>query len=252
MIGIIGYGMVGKAVANGFSKTSILLSDPKYNDLSIEYMCSKDVDVIFVCVPTPTDDTNYTILTGVLDQIVATGYKGIIAVKSTVLPKYLEPYDVVYNPEFLSRATANEDFINPPFVLLGGDIEKTSKLADIYRTQSVVNMDCVKFTDVKTAALAKYTMNSFYATKVTFMNQMHDVASSMGVQWGEITDILKLQPWMGTHHFQVPGPDGERGFGGPCLPKDTAALVKEHNVELLKTVLELNDKYRTKGNKDGY
>ena len=88
-------------------------------------------------------------------------------------------------------------------------------------------------------------MNSFYATKVTFMNQMYDVAQQLGVNWSHISSILANHPWMGTHHFQVPGPDGERGFGGPCLPKDTEALVKEYDVELLKTVLEINQKYRS-------
>jgi UDPglucose 6-dehydrogenase len=236
--------MVGKAVVNAFTKAPRLICDPKYNDMTIENMISQDPEVIFVCVPTPTDDTNYSILRGVLQQIKDANYTGITVVKSTVLPKYIEDFDVVYNPEFLSRATANEDFINPPMVLLGGDIDKTHKVADIYRSQSVVNMDCVKFTDIKTAALAKYTMNSFYATKVTFMNQMYDIAQQLGVEWNNVTDILSLQPWMGTHHFQVPGPDGERGFGGPCLPKDTEALVKEYSLELLNTVLSLNGKYR--------
>ena len=89
-------------------------------------------------------------------------------------------------------------------------------------------------------------MNSFYATKVTFMNQMYDVANELGVDFNQVGNILSQHPWMGTHHFQVPGPDGKRGFGGPCLPKDTAALVKEYDVEILKSVLALNDKYRGK------
>ena len=246
MIGIIGYGMVGKAVSNGFSKTAKLISDPQYNDLTIEYMCGKEPDAIFVCVPTPTDDTNYKTLTDVLDRIFATSYSGIVVVKSTVLPDYIEHYNVVYNPEFLSRATADTDFTNPPFVLIGSnDIVKAERLKEIYETQSDVCMDKVFFTDVKTAAMAKYCMNSFYATKVTFMNQMYDVAQQLGVNWSHVTGILANHPWMGTHHFQVPGPDGERRFGGPCLPKDTEALVKEYDVELLKTVLDINQKYRS-------
>ena len=244
MIGVIGYGMVGKAVVHGFGKTTILISDPAYNDLSIEYMCEKNPDAIFVCVPTPTDGTDYSILRDTLARIKASGYAGIVVVKSTALPHVLEEYDIVYNPEFLSRATSFDDFVNPPFVLIGGDQDKTQKLADLYRQYSIVNMDCVKFTDAKTAALAKYMMNSFYATKVTFMNQMYDVTQNLGIEWDTLTDIFKMQPWMGSHHFQVPGPDGSRGFGGPCLPKDTQALVENYNVELLKAVLEINKQYR--------
>lgn len=244
MIGVIGYGMVGKAVANGFSKTTVLLSDPKYNDLSIQYMCSKNPDAIFVCVPTPTDDTNYALLKSVLQEIKDTGYTGLTVVKSTVLPHHLDGFDVLYNPEFLSRATSFDDFVNPPFVLIGGEFNRAQKLADLYREHSHVNMDVVKFTDIKTAALAKYMMNSFYALKVTYMNEMYDVTQNMGIEWDNLTDIFKLQPWMGTHHFQVPGPDGSRGFGGPCLPKDTQALVHNYNVELLEKALEINKKYR--------
>lgn len=245
MIGIIGYGMVGKAVKNGFSKTSILISDPAYNDLTIEYMCSKDVEAIFVCVPTPTDDSNYKILTDVLDTIKAQNYKGLVVVKSTILPQYLKPYDVLYNPEFLSRATANADFVNPPMVIIGGDSTKAEQLSELYRKYSDVNMAKVFITTIENACMAKYCMNSFYATKITFMNQMYDVAQQVGANWGHVNTILRNHPWMGTHHYEVPGPDGERGFGGPCLPKDTEALTKEFEVPLLDTVLLLNKVYRS-------
>lgn len=249
MIGIIGYGMVGKAVSNGFSKTTKLISDPAHNDLSIEYMVSKNPEAIFVCVPTPTDDTNYAVLRGVLQTIKDLDYTGITVVKSTVLPQYIEDFDVVYNPEFLSRATANNDFINPPMVIIGG--KRAAELLRIYRKYSDVNTQKTFLTDVKTACLTKYIMNSFYATKITFMNQMYDIANQMGVNFAEVGNILNQHPWMGSHHVLVPGPDGERGFGGPCLPKDTAALVKEFDIEILKTVLDLNDKYRGKDIQNG-
>jgi len=242
-IGIIGQGMVGKAVRAAF-KSYCHVSDPKYNSVTTEDICRIDPDVIFVCLPTPTDSTNYSLLTGVLTKIKDSGYTGLIVVKSTVLPGYLENFDVLYNPEFLSRATAKEDFINPPFVLIGGN--RAEELVEIYKVSSAVNMSNVIITDIKTAALAKYTMNSFYATKITFMNEMYDIANTLGVDWNSVTNILKQQPWMGTHHFDVPGPDGQRGFGGPCLPKDTEALVKHFNNKLLAKVLELNTVYRDK------
>lgn len=244
MIGIIGYGMVGKAVEYGFNRTSKIISDPEYNTISVKNVCEANPDAIFVCVPTPTDDSDYGVLKGVLLDIATTDYKGIVVVKSTVLAEHLVGFDVLYNPEFLSRATSFDDFVNPPFVLIGGEMDKASRLADIYRTYSRVNMDCVKFTDIKTATLAKYAMNSFYALKVTYMNAIYDIAEQTGANYKELVEIVKDQPWMGTHHFQVPGPDGRRGFGGPCLPKDTQALVNKYNVELLAMVLKLNETYR--------
>jgi nucleotide sugar dehydrogenase len=244
MIGIIGYGMVGKAVEYGFDKTECIISDPAYGLTDIVDVVQANPEVIFVCVPTPTDKDKYSLLQGVLADIKQANYTGIVVVKSTVLPQYIDDFDVVYNPEFLSRATANTDFVNPPFVLLGGPSNLTKQVADVYRKYSKVKLEKIIYTDIKTAALAKYTMNSFYATKVTFMNQMYDVARELDVNWNGIVDILKQQPWMGTHHFDVPGPDGDRGFGGPCLPKDTEALAKEYDLELLKIVLSLNNQYR--------
>jgi len=242
MIGIIGYGMVGRAVSYGFTKVDQLISDPKYNDLTIEYMCSKDPEAIFVCVPTPTDDSNYAVLKSVLDTLKKLNYRGIVVVKSTVLPGHLEDYDIVYNPEFLSRATANEDFVNPPMLIIGG--KRGPELLELYNKYSDVTTDKIFMVDVKTASLIKYVMNTFYAVKVTYMNEMYDIAQQLGVEWNSVAAVLANHPWMGTHHFQVPGPDGERGFGGPCLPKDSEALTNAFNVKLLNTVLELNKHYR--------
>jgi len=246
-IGIIGHGMVGKAVEHGFTYATKIISDPQYNTTSVLDVCKANPDAIFVCVPTPTDHTNYSILRGVLQEIKDSGYVGLTVVKSTVLPQYIEEFNVLYNPEFLSRATSFEDFIDPPFLLIGGD--RAKELLTVYRKLSRVDTQNAILTDIKTAALAKYTMNSFYALKVTYMNSMYDVAYKMGVDWEELTAILAKQPWMGTHHFQVPGPDGQRGFGGPCLPKDTKALVYEYDIKLLKTVLELNDEFRDDNDK---
>ena len=246
MIGIIGYGMVGKAVDYGFSSSiHVIISDPKYNHVTVEQVCDAQPLAIFVCVPTPTDDTNYQLLTSILTRITNSEYRGVVVVKSTVPHQYIDQNDIVYNPEFLSRATANLVFVKPPFVILGG--RRSEDLISIYKQHSIVDMSNVFVTDIKTASFAKYIMNSFYATKITFMNSMFDVANQIGVDWSDVTKILKSQPWMGTHHFNVPGPDGLRGFGGPCLPKDTEALVKEYNIDLLKKVLELNAGYRSDG-----
>jgi nucleotide sugar dehydrogenase len=242
MIGIIGYGMVGKAVEYGFSKTTCIISDPQYNTTTIKDVVDANPEAIFVCVPTPSDETNYALLKRVLTDIKNAQYAGITVVKSTILPQYLEVFDVVYNPEFLSRATSLEDFVNPPYVVIGGT--KNQQVLDIYRKYSIVDTTNTFLIDIPTACMVKYTMNSFYALKVTFMNGMYDVAQEMGADWNNATAILAKHPWMGSHHYQVPGTDGERGFGGPCLPKDTKALASTYEMPLLNTVIELNNKYR--------
>ena len=242
MIGIIGYGMVGKAVEHGFPNTTHVISDPAYNNVSIADVCNADPDAIFVAVPTPSDDSNYEILKTVLDVIFDSDYTGLVVVKSTILPHHLKDYDVLYNPEFLTERTNLEDFINPPMLIIGGD--RAQELLDIYIQDSIVKTDKIFLTSVDNASHVKYMMNTFYAMKVTFMNEMYDVIGKDN--WPDITNMLSQHPWMGTNHFEVPGPDGKRGFGGKCFPKDTKALVDAYDIKLLKTTLELNDKFRNK------
>ena len=239
MIGIIGYGMVGKAVKHGFPKTQHCISDPYINNTEVTDVCLANPEAIFVCVPTPSDDSNYSILKEVLGKIKKSEYKGLVVVKSTVLPHHLIPYDVLYNPEFLTERTNLEDFINPPMLVIGGD--RGQELLDLYDKYSIVKTDKRFLTSVRNASFIKYMMNTFYAMKVTYMNEMYDVVGKD--DWEEVTDILSQHPWMGSHHFQVPGPDGKRGFGGKCFPKDTKALVDEYDIKLLKEVLDLNENF---------
>jgi UDPglucose 6-dehydrogenase len=241
-IGIVGYGMVGKAVEHGFQHATVIISDPQYNTTTIEDVCNLNPVAIFVCVPTPTDDSNYSILKEVLGEITHSGYSGLTVVKSTILPNHLAGFDVLYNPEFLSRATSFSDFVNPPMIIIGGD--RGEELLAVYKEHSIVDTSNTLLVDISTASLAKYAMNSFYAMKITYMNQLYNIAQKLGVDYNQLTLIFKQQPWMGTHHFDVPGPDGKFGFGGPCLPKDTEAFTKEFNIALLDLTLKLNKKYR--------
>jgi UDPglucose 6-dehydrogenase len=244
MIGIIGYGMVGKAVEYGFNHTTSVICDPLYNTLSVNDVCAQNPDVIFVCVPTPTDDSEYAVLKQVLQEIQDSSYTGLTVVKSTVLPHHLDGYDVLYNPEFLSRATSFSDFVTPPVLVIGGDVMKAERLLQMYKQYSTVVPGKTFLVDIKTAALFKYTLNTFAALKITYMNSMYDIANEMNVDFNQLTQMMASHPYMGTTHFNVPGPDGKRGFGGPCLPKDTKALAKQYDIKLLNTVLELNDEYR--------
>jgi UDPglucose 6-dehydrogenase len=241
-IGIIGYGMVGNAVAYGFPNVDKIICDPKHNNISVIDVCNSSPAVIFVCVPTPTDNTNYSVLREVLKTISNSSYKGLTVVKSTVLPKYIKEFDVIFNPEFLSRATYKEDFVNPPYLIISGN--KAEDLLEIYKNHSIVNTSRSYIVDLETASLIKYTANAFFALKVTYMNAMFDVANKLGADYNKMVEILSTNSKMGDDHFRVPGPDGARGFGGPCLPKDTEALVKEFDIDLLKQVLALNKGYR--------
>jgi UDPglucose 6-dehydrogenase len=104
-------------------------------------------------------------------------------------------------------------------------------------------------TDIKSASLFKYMMNSYLATKVTFMNEFKKLADSEEVDWHGIKELSRHDYRIGTTHMDVPGPDGERGWGGACFPKDIAAIQMEAldlntELELLGRVEDINKKHR--------
>ena len=258
-LGIIGKGFVGSAVANGFNKDcEQIIVDPKYTDNTIEDVL--DCKLIFVCVPTPVAEDgscDVSIAKDVLTELNRRQYKGVVVIKSTIIPDYLhefkKTYDlkIVYNPEFLTEANADEDFKNPPFQVFGGKWRDCEVVEKAYLRYSSVRIVPTFKVDLTTASLLKYTINSWLATKVTFFNELkelHELGSSM-VSWEQFTDMLSRDERVGKSHMQVPGPDGEPGFGGHCLPKDTEALLNYANkknikMSVLRKAVSTNKKIR--------
>lgn len=110
----------------------------------------------------------------------------------------------------------------------------------------------VRFMTAEQAAFAKYFLNCFLATKVTFFNQAFEIFKACGGEdFDVVIDGLCLDPRVGHSHTQVPGPDGQFGYGGHCFPKDMAALLSAGelwgaNVDFLKATIDANDTYRKK------
>jgi len=260
-LGIIGKGFVGSAVANGFDKDcEQIIVDPKYTDNTIEDVL--DCKLIFVCVPTPVAEDgscDVSIAKDVLTEIDRHQYKGVVVIKSTIIPDYLhkfkKTYDlkIVYNPEFLTEANANEDFKNPPFQVFGGKWKDCEVVEKAYLRHSSVKIVPTFKVDLTTASLLKYTINSWLATKVTFFNELkilHELGTSM-VSWEQFTDMLSRDERVGKTHLQVPGPDGKYGFGGHCFPKDTEALLyyadqKNIKMSVLRKAVQTNKKLRNR------
>jgi len=262
-LGIIGKGFVGSAVANGFDKNvEQFIVDPKHNNNTIEELVEFNPSVTFICVPTPVAedgscDTN--IVKDVLIELSMRDYKGVVVVKSTIIPDYLHEFKrefdlkIVYNPEFLTEANANEDFKNPPFQVFGGKWKDCEVVEKAYLRHSSVRIVPTFKVDLTTASLLKYTINSWLATKVVFFNELYKLhkSGSSAVGWEQFTDMLSRDERIGGSHMKVPGPDGDFGFGGHCFPKDTQALLKyaeSKNVKLsvLKKATDTNNKIRNK------
>ena len=263
-IGIIGHGFVGKAVESGFERyNEIIVVDPVESELTIyDLIFDHMPKFIFICVPTPmsaTGECNTRIAKTVINELdVAVnkcGYNPLIVIKSTVPPDFLRSLptsiSIISNPEFLTQNNWKEDFVNPFMQLYGGDQIETNRLANLYRLKSTVKKCKEVHTDMVTASLIKYTLNSFLATKVTFMNHMHDIlaASDTDTSYEEFAAIIANDDRVGSTHLQVPGPDGKRGYGGACFPKDTSALLLYCkslviDFDLLAASIADNEKFR--------
>ncbi len=258
-LGIIGHGFVGQATDHGFSKVrEKYIVDPRYGT-TIEELKKFQPDFIFICVPTPMKkdgSQDSSIVKNVFKEL-ENNFKGTPKIlKSTILPDLLNKLtndqdSFVYNPEFLREKHANEDFVNSPFVILGGKKSICKEVELLYRNFSSCLTKKYINVDMETASLIKYSINSFLATKVLFFNGIKDIFDEQDTKesWVDFINILSLDERIGNSHMSVPGHDGKRGFGGACFTKDTAALINysdsiSKKFELLQKVVSLNNSLR--------
>jgi UDPglucose 6-dehydrogenase len=266
IIGIVGQGYVGTAIKSGFEKHYELETYDKFNtsksSVNLQDLVSR-CSIIFICVPTPMNKDG-SCHTGIVESVVSEinevtmGWnevyskdnKPIVVIKSTVPPgttdrlhKKYKNLDVIFNPEFLTEANFLEDFKNQSRIILGGTRKGTNILRQVY-SKVFPNATIVK-TGSKTAEMVKYFVNCFLATKVSFANEMKIVCDKIGIDYDKVVEYATYDERLGKSHWAVPGPDGDLGFGGHCLPKDTQALVSRYeDMILLETVIWVNDKVR--------
>jgi UDPglucose 6-dehydrogenase len=148
---------------------------------------------------------------------------------------------VASNPEFLREGAAIRDFKLPDRIVVGTTDERARKvIEEIYRPL-YLNRAPIMYTERRTAELIKYAANAFLATKITFINEMADLAEKVGVDVNDVARGIGLDNRIGLKFLHA-GP----GFGGSCFPKDTRALLKtaqDHGVNLrvVDSVLAVND-----------
>ena len=255
-IGIIGMGFVGSAIHNAldtFHTTDLIIIDSAKGYHST-YQDIKNTEAVFVCVPTPRledDKCDTSILENVLKQLKDINYQGVIISKCTAPPLIYEQLNeglpnLVHVPEFLTSADANRDLLNATFAIIGGNVPAYRREAERFIKFTQPSLVDIRYTSIGAAALTKYVINSYLATKVVFMNEVTKLAEAMGYEYDEIHRLVRLDERIGSSHTRVPGKDGTYGFGGQCFPKDTAALLgmsKELNATML--VLEAAIKKNT-------
>ncbi len=255
-IGIVGAGYVGGAIARAYSDTmaQIICVDADPSKSTGTYQDLMDCEAVFVCVPSPSKpsgECDTSILNSVLYLL--KDYKNLIISKTTATPDFYQRSQEIYPnlvhvPEFLTAANALHDFLTQEYVIIGGSVLAYQREAERI-LKFVQPIKAAAYTSIGEAALTKYIINSFLATKVVFMNEMYELADSLGFDWRKLSILLMSDSRLGGSHMIVPGPDGQFGFGGACFPKDTEALIKfaaKKNVNLntLKAAVKKNDLLR--------
>jgi UDPglucose 6-dehydrogenase len=251
---IAGYGFVGKAVAKALrTKHEVVIVDPKYTTDTIAD--NHDADGLIICVDTPTVDglCNIENVANVMDTVPI--FMPVL-IKSTITPGILieleelyTNHSIVYNPEFLRARTADQDFIDQKYCVLGGE-DPEGFWQELF-TSILPNCKLFFHCTAVEAATVKYGINAFLATKVAFFNQLYDMCEQNGADYKMVRQMITHDSRIGNSHTLVPGLDSERGFGGACLPKDTEAFIHYANtINAPFSILNESVKYNKKVRKN--
>ena len=154
-------------------------------------------------------------------------------------------FDVASNPEFLKEGTAVEDFNKPDRVVVGADSERVRELMRECYAPFTRNHDNLMFVDIPSAELTKYAANGMLATKISFMNEIANIAERVGADVESVRRGIGSDPRIG-YHFIYPG----CGYGGSCFPKDLRALnlfAREagYDAPLIRAVEDVNNRQKT-------
>lgn len=238
-VGVIGNGFVGEAISFAFSSVSDLYIydiDPLKSKDSLEdiHCC----DYVFVCVPTPMFKDGTQDLSYVKNVFKQATNKPIYILKSTIIPgttkKLLEKYSkykIIFSPEFLTERTAKLDMLSQSRIIIGGDKNLIKDVENLF-LKRFKNKNIIK-TDSTTAELIKYMNNSFFATKISIMNEFKLLSDKIGANWEDAILGFVSDGRIADSHLNVPGHDGKLGYGGTCFPKDVNAILnfaKMHNI----------------------
>ena len=229
----------------------------------------RECDLLFLCVPTPLghDGTYYT---KILEDTIARCSNPYKIIRSTIPVGFAAKHRCYFMPEFLTEASWENDFrsmkewivgIPPRDTSLSSSSaaaaeeeheeefkKRISKLIQRSHKNGSIDSRAIVFCHTNEAEMLKLMKNCFLSAKVGIMNEFFDFSHATQTNFAEVVNLAKLDPRMGTSHFQVPGPDGRRGFGGTCFPKDTHSLYCQMTAEgilphIYPAILTRNDTY---------
>jgi UDPglucose 6-dehydrogenase len=238
IIGIIGIGFVGGAIYKSFKEKGIKVLGYDINKVCDSFNDCLLSDILFLCLPTKFDETtksyDKSIIVNVLNDINNNKYNGLVVIKSTVEPtttEYLQSQfpqlKLFHNPEFLSAATAYEDFHSQSHIVLGKssncsdeDLLLLEKFYHYYYPDA--NISLCSSTESESM---KIYLNCFYSVKIQFFNELYLLCDKTKTNYNNVLDLMLKNNWINPMHTKVPGTDGKLSYGGYCFPKDTNALL---------------------------
>ena len=187
--------------------------------------------------------TDYKVVVDKSTVPVGTGAKVTAAIADELAKRGVNtPYSVVSNPEFLKEGAAVEDFMRPDRIVVGADDERAIHLMRALYAPFQRNHERLIITDIKSAELTKYAANAMLATRISFMNELANLAEVFGADIEMVRQGIGSDPRIG-YHFLYPG----CGYGGSCFPKDVKALIAtakddaDMTLKVLTAVEEAND-----------
>ena len=231
---VVGYGFVGKATyafLESFDDIEIFIHDPylEYPSIVDE---EEEFDFVFLCLPTDLKKGALDIST--LKKMYGK-WKGEQIIRSTIGPDQVNEFDdpTMY-PEFLREVGWEQDVKQPQVEHVLG-YNHASKFAYFLQENDIE----ATLVSPEEAAMFKISRNAFLSMKVMYANILNKKCKQYDVSYKKVKSLLQrnLDP---TTHFDVPGPDGQFGFGGKCLPKDTTHFKNLDEDPLFTTILDLN------------
>lgn len=214
-------------------------------------------DFIFVCVPTPEGPDGSCNISAVKETVSRFTAK-VFVIKSTVaigVTDYLSGRyrkDCVFSPEYCGESSYDNSYsfhtspAKTPFIVLGGAEKPMREVYDLLLP--IVGPEKKwHFLTAKEAEMVKYMENTFFATKITYCNEMFSICEAIGLDWPKVREAWLADPRINPMHTAVFV--GKRGFGGKCLPKDLLALIQsakqfDYSPQLLYAVYHANNDFK--------
>lgn len=261
-VSIIGVGFVGDAMRKSFTVKGIkVYAYDKYKKFNTFKECL-DSKFMFLCLPTIFNKSTFEYdknpIYETCEKLVKYNYKGLVIIKSTVEPettiRLCKKYSMlkfIHNPEFLTAATAYEDFHNQTHIVLGKGLNITDD--EIFELKKFFislykNADISICSSTESESMKSF-VNCFYAVKIQFFNELYQLCQKNGSDYNTIKNLMLKNGWINPMHTNVPGPDNQLSYGGNCFPKDTLALLhymknNETEHKVLKATIKERNKMR--------